>query len=213
MSRVETFKKYIFTGRFRNDLRETKTNTELLLLIKKGDMVAFDAIYNKYCKRLYGFVIRYVKQEEDAEEIVQEVFMKIWETRNKIDVYSSFESFLFTITYNSAISLLRKRANEKKYLDYLKSLQEVNRAPELTEEIQFNELNNKLQALLDELTPRQKEIFQLSRNEGLSHEEIAGKLNISVNTVKNHMVSTLHYLRKNLDNGLIINLLFVYLFV
>ena len=176
-------------------------------------MLAFDAIYNKYCKRLYGFVIRYVKQEEDAEEIVQEVFMKIWETRSKIDIYSSFDSFLFTITYNSAISLLRKKASEKRYLDYLKSLQEVNLAPELTEEIQFHELNTKLQALLNELTPRQREIFQLSRNEGLSHREIAEKLDISVNTVKNHMVSILNYLRDKLDNGLMINLLFICLFI
>ena len=193
-------------------MKNREINRELILRLKNGDMGAFDTIYNKYCKRLYGFVIRYVKQDEDAEEIVQEVFVKIWENRNKIDIYSSFESFLFTITYNAAINLIRKRINEKKYLEHLKSIQEVNSPIELSDEIQFKELNEKIESLLNELTPRQKEIFQLSRGEGLTHDEIAKKLNISSNTVKNHLVSALKYLKSNLDNGLMINVLFFYLF-
>ncbi len=110
------------------------------------------------------------KVEADADEIVQEVFVKIWEARGKIDVYSSFESFLFTIAYNATISLLRKRANEKKYLEHLKSLQQFRDAPDLTDEIHFKELNEQVKGLLNELTPRQKEIFQLSREGGLTHE-------------------------------------------
>ena len=190
-----------------------KTNSELLLRLKEGNIVAFDSIYEKYCKRLYAFVIRYVKYDSDAEEIVQEVFIKIWETRIKIDIYSSFESYLFTITYNSAISLLRKRVHEKKYLEHVKSLQEVNIASELTDDLYFKELNSKLQSLLLELTPRQREIFLLSREDGLTHDEIAKKLGISVNTVKNHIVSVLNFLKLNIDNTIIINALFVYLFL
>jgi len=194
-------------------LKSIKTNKELLLLLKEGNMVAFDTIYEQYCKRLFGFVIRYVKNEADAEEIVQEVFIKIWENRRKIDVYSSFDSYLFTISYNSAISLLRKRVHEKKYLEHLKSLQEFDLTSELMDEIQFKELNEKIQILLEELTPRQKEIFILSREEGLTHEQIAKKLGISVNTVKNHIVSALALLKSNIDNGLMVNALFVYLFL
>jgi len=194
-------------------LNNLKTNSELLLRLKEGNIVAFDSIYEQYCKRLYAFVIRYVKQESDAEEIVQEVFIKIWENRGKIDVYSSFESYLFTITYNSAISLLRKRVHEKKYLEHVKSLQEVNVASELTDDLYFKELNSKLQSLLLELTPRQREIFLLSREEGLTHDEIAKKLGISANTVKNHIVSVLNFLKSNIDNTIIINALFVYLFL
>jgi len=194
-------------------LNHQKTNSELLLRLKEGNIVAFDSIYEQYCKRLYAFVIRYVKQESDAEEIVQEVFIKIWENRGKIDVYSSFESYLFTITYNSAISLLRKRVHEKKYVEHVKSLQEVNVASELTDDLYFNELNSKLQSLLLELTPRQREIFLLSREEGLTHDEIAKKLGISANTVKNHIVSVLNFLKSNIDNTIIINALFVNLFL
>lgn len=194
-------------------MKVVKSNKELLILIREGDMIAFYNIYERYCKRLYGFVLRYIKNEADAEEIVQDVFVKIWEARSKIDVYSSFESFLFTIAYNSTISLFRKRVSEKKYLEYLKLLQHLEKAPDLIDEIQFNDLNSKVQALLNELTQRQKEIFLLSREEGLSHEEIAKKLNISINTVKKHMVNTLAFLKSGLDSSLMVNLLFACLFV
>jgi len=193
-------------------LKITKSDKDLLILIQKDDKVAFYNIYERYSKRLYGFVIRYIKLEADAEEIVQEVFVKIWESRNKIDVYSSFEVFLFTIAYNTTMSLLRKRSSEKKYLDHLKAIQ-INNAPDLIDEIHFNELTERVQSLLNELTPRQKEIFQLSREEGLTHDEIAKKLNISVNTVKKHMVNTLAFLKSHIDNRLLINLLFICLFL
>ena len=194
-------------------LKVTKSNSELILLIQKDDRVAFYNIYERYSKRLYGFVLRYIKLKEDAEEIVQVVFVKIWESRNKIDAYASFESFLFTIAYNTTISLLRKRTNEKKYLDHLKSLQHPVNSLNLIDEIHFNELNERVQSLLDELTPRQKEIFQLSREEGLLHDEIAKKLDISINTVKKHMANTLAFLKSHIDSSLTINLLFFCLFL
>lgn len=194
-------------------MEPTKSNKELLLLLRKGDRVAFYNIYERYCKRLYGFVLRFIKQENDAEEIVQEVFVKLWEARNKIDVSSSFDSFLFTISYNTTMSLFRKRIKEKKYLEYLNSLQQIENAPDAIEEIYFNELDTNVRSLLQHLTPRQKEIFQLSREDGLTHEEIAKKLGISVNTVKKHMTNTLAFLKNNICNNLIVNFLFVCLFL
>jgi len=194
-------------------LSSLTSNSELLNLLKEGDMLAFDAIYERYCKRIFAFVVRYVKSETDAEEIVQEVFLKIWKNKNKIDVYSSFESYIFTISYNSTISLLRKRVTEKKYIDYLKNLQVAENVFELTDEVYYTELNGQIQSLLSELTPRQKEIFLLSREEGLTHDEIAKKLGISSNTVKNHIVTTLNFLRTKIDNGLVINVFFAYLFL
>ncbi len=178
-----------------------------------GDVLAFDTIYKKYSRRLFGFVFRYVKQETDTEGIIQEVFIKIWQSRGKIKEYSSFESFLFTIAHNAAVNLLKKRATEQKYIEHVKSLQRPEQASELTDEIHYKELQQKLQGLLNELSPRQKEIFQLSREEGLSHKEIAEKLGISVNTVKNHLVTTLSFLKNKLNNGLIISGFFISLFL
>lgn len=191
----------------------SNSNTELVKLLKKGDMTAFDVIYKKYSRRLYGFVFRYVKQEADAEEIVQEVFLKIWKSRDNINIYSSFESFLFTIAHNATVNLLKKRATEQKYIEHIKSLQYVDETYELTDEIHYKELKHKFQNLLNELSPRQKEIFQLSREEGLSHKEIAEKLGISANTVKNHLVTTLSFLKGKIDNGLLISGLFISLFL
>jgi RNA polymerase sigma-70 factor (ECF subfamily) len=194
-------------------LKITKSNKELLMLLRNDDRVAFYNIYERYCKKLYSFVFRFIKQEEDAEEIVQEVFVKIWKSRKNIDENSTFESYLFTIAYNTTISLFRKRTKEKKYLENLKALQQISNTPDIIDEIHFKELNAALQALLNRLTPRQKEIFQLSREEGLTHAEIAKKLDISVNTVKKHMANTLSFLKSHLDRSLIINLLLIYLFI
>lgn len=194
-------------------MKVTKSNRELVLLIQQDDKVAFYHIYERYSRRLYGFVLRFIKHKEDAEEIVQEVFVKIWESRNKIDTYQSFESYLFTVAYNATMSLLRKRISEKKYVEYLKSLQQPDHSPDLIDEIFFIELNERVQSLLDELTPRQKEIFQLSREEGLSHDQIAKKLDISVNTVKKHIANTLTFLKSHLDSNLTASLLFFILFI
>lgn len=176
-------------------------------------MIAFNAIYNKYSYKLHEFILMYLKQEEDAEEIVQEVFIKLWKSRDKIDVYSSFESFLFTIAYNASISLLRKRVSEKKSREYLKSLQQIDTTEQVIDEIQFKELDQKVQSLLEQLTPRQKEIYLLSREEGLTHKEIAQKLNISESTVNNHLVATLKYFKSHIDSNLVINILYICLFL
>jgi RNA polymerase sigma-70 factor (ECF subfamily) len=194
-------------------LGNEKPDTELIKLLKKGEMTAFNAIYAMYCHKIHEFVFRYLKQEEDAEEIVQEVFVKIWQARDKIDVYASFESFLFTIAYNATISLLRKRMNDNKSREYLKSLQQIDTTDQITNELHFKELNQKVQSLLGQLTSRQREVYLLSREEGLTHKEIAERLNISENTVNNHLVTTLKYLKSHISNNLTLNIFFFHLFL
>jgi RNA polymerase sigma-70 factor, ECF subfamily len=155
----------------------------------------------------------YLKQEEDAEGVVQEVFVKIWQSRGNIDINASFESFLFTIAYNATMSLLRKRMSEAKSREYLKSLQQIQSSEEIIEKLHLQELNQKVQSLLNQLTPRQKEIYVLSREEGLTHGEIAKKLNISESTVNNHLVTILKQLKIDLGYNLTINMLFIYFFL
>lgn len=196
-----------------NYLKVTNPGIELVKRMKEGDVAAFDDIYNHYCHKLHRFVLMYLKQEEDAEEIVQEVFVKIWQSREKIDIYASFESFLFTIAYNATMSLLRKRMSETRSREHLRSMQQIDSADEVINEIQFKELTRKVEHLLTHLTPRQKEIYTLSREDGLSHEEIAKKLNISTSTVNNHLVNILKYLKSHIDSSLAVNILFICLFL
>lgn len=194
-------------------MKVLKSNKELLILIRKDDKVAFYNLYERYSKKLYAFVLQLIKLEEDAEEIVQEVFIKIWEKRKTLNEYSSFESFLFTIAYNTTMSLLRKKVTENKYLAHLQSIQQVNNTVNLTDEIYFNELNEQLAVLLDEVSARQKEIFLLSRKEGLTHEQIAKKLNITVNTVKKHISNTISFLKSHLDSGSVVSAFYFLLFL
>ena len=189
-----------------------ESNNELLKQLKIGNLKAFDAIYKLYSRRLYGFVYRYVKQKADTEEIVQEVFIKIWRNRFNIHINTSFESYIFTIAHNTMVNLLKKRATEHKYIEYVKSIQKNEETYELIHDIQYEELMHQYRSLLDQLPPRQQEIFQLSREEGLNHKEIAEKLGISRNTVKNHLVTTLSFIKSNLNSSLINSGLYICLF-
>ena len=176
-------------------------------------MRAFDVLYKRYAKRLYVFVLKYIKQQEEAEGIVQEVFIRVWEFRKRIDQHRSFEQFLFTIAYNTTISLLRKKIAEQKFLEQLKMRRQIVDAEKVISEIHFRELNEKLDKVLEELTPRQQEIYRLCRQEGLTHKEIAEKLHISVSTVKNHLVTALHLIRVRFKDEWIAGCLFAGLFM
>lgn len=187
-------------------------NKETIEKLKSGDMVAFDIIYRKYSPKLFGFIFNIIKVELDAEEIMQEVFMKIWETRDKIETYASFDSFLFTIAYNKSISLIRKKITEQKYVDFLKTLPELSE-PAAIDDLQFLELNEQINSLIQKLPPRQKEVFLLSREKELTYKEIAAQLNISKNTVENHMVKAIRYLRRNISDVSLLHTLFIFLFL
>ena len=144
---------------------------------------------------------------------MQEVFVKIWESRNKLNDYKLLNSYIFTIAYNNSIDLIRKRINNNKYIEYLKNSATVNFAPTAINQLEFNELDNKFKKIITQLPDRQKQVYLLNREEGLTYPEIAQQLGISKNTVENHMVKALKYLHKNMDNSLLINMLFVTLFL
>jgi len=187
-------------------------NEETIEKLKNGDMMAFDIIYRRYSPKLFGFILKILKTKTDAEEIMQEVFLKIWEMRDKIDSYASFDSFLYTISYNKSINLIRKKVTERKYVDYLKSLPEISE-PSIIGNLQFLELNNRINLLVEKLPQRQKEVFLLSREKELTYKEIAQELNISKNTVENHMVKALRFLKSNLKDLSLMHSLFIFLFL
>ena len=186
---------------------------ETIKQFKADDMSAFDIIYRKYSKKLYRFAYSIVKVKPDAEGIVHEVFIKVWEKRNKIDEYLSFESYLFTITYNTTISFIREKVKENKYIEHLKSIQNPSIQSNIIPEIEYKELKDKSEKIIGLLPSRQKQIYKLSREEGLTYKEIAFKLNISVNTVETHMARALKSIRKNLGKVSIVLFILFYLFI
>ncbi len=196
------------------ELREyNEHNFKTISRLKEGDLLAFDEIYSRYSNRLFCFVLKLIKQEQDAEEIVQEVFLKLWRSRDKIDLHTSFDSFVFTIAYNHTMSMLRKRVHEQKYLNHLAGLQRTSEAEDIIDELTFQEIQGCYLRLLEQLSPRQREVFLLSRDEKLTYKEIAGKLDISVNTVEIHMTKALRFMKDNLGKSLVANSLFISLFI
>lgn len=195
------------------NLNKDNITYELLTRLKNGDMLAFDRVYELYSHKLFSFVFKILKNEAEADDIVQEVFLKIWESRHKLEDYKLLNSYIFTIAYNNSIDLIRKRINNTKYLEHLKNSAVINSTPNVISQIEFNELNIQAEKLIANLPERQKQVYLLHREKGLTYPEIAEKLGISKNTVENHMAKALKYLRQNMNTSLLINLLFISLFL
>lgn len=187
--------------------------SELLIRLKNGDMLAFDRVYELYSHKLFSFVFKILKNEDEADDIVQEVFVKIWESRDKLGDCKLLNSYIFTIAYNTSIDLIRKRINNAKYLNHLKSSVVINYTPAIISQIEFDDLNTQAKELIANLPDRQKQVYLLHREEGLTYAEIAEQLGISRNTVENHMGKALKCLRQNMDTSLLLNMLFMSLFL
>ncbi len=169
----------------------------ILEKIKESDATAFKEIFYLYVKKVYNFVFKYVKDTQEAEDITQVVFEKLWENRTSINTSKSFEGFLFTIAYRVTIDYFRKESalkniNTVELQDDALLMSDNSSADYLINQHQFESLYQKA---LNTLTDKRKEIFLLSRHDGLSNKEIAKRLNISVKTVENQMSAALSSLR------------------
>lgn len=164
-------------------------------MLKQGSREAFATLYRQYWQQVYNFCHLYLINADDAEDVVQEVFIKVWENREWIREDERFKGLLFIITRNLVFNQHRKKVNESLYkVTLLAALEE---SEEIEEEIDANDLRAYIERLIDELPPRRREIFNLSRKEQKSYKEIAELLHISEKTVENQIGEALKYLRKN----------------
>jgi len=190
-------------------MSEEKT---IIIKFKEGDAAAFDSIYHKYSKKLYNFADGLIKDPDIAGEIVQEVFVNLWEKRHQVDITLNFENYIFTIAYNSIRKYFRKKSIELKVKDYL-----LNNSPEVIENndgsIIYNELLELANRAIEKLPPRRKTVYKLSRQEGMKIKEIACKLEISTRTAENHLAKALKYLKEELAGISLLTLLFYHLFL
>jgi RNA polymerase sigma-70 factor (family 1) len=185
---------------------------QLMKEIKADNKFAFDTLYRQYSKKLFQFGFSILKSTEETENLIQDVFLNLWENRQKVEKDASVKSYIFTIAYNSAISILRKKSRESQFIEYLESIQDTSmRSCDL--DIEYNELSKKLEDIIKELPQRQKEVYLLHKFDGLKYYEIAERLDISVNTIENHMSRALKTIRLKLGNYTLITILFWYLFV
>ena len=179
--------------------------------LRRGDLHSFDLLFGKYGEKLYGFAVRYLKSEADAEELVQDVYVKIWESREKLKKESSFKSYLFTIAYNDICKIFRRRNYHKVYVDEM--ISRDNNFDDIDEKMDYSSALEQLELWIEQLPPRRKEIFNMRHKEGKSSKEIAEELNISPGTVDNHISEALNFIRKNLNKNNLEILLLISLFI
>ncbi len=173
------------------------TDKELCLALKSGRIEAFDALYYKYHKRLFAFLYKMCDNWHDAEDLVQKIFIKIWERKAGIDVEKSFNSYLFTIAQNEAYDLLKKRALLAYHNDYI-----FTDVEDTEDTLESKKRIETIYSLINEIPERRRQIFLLNRDDGLTYRQIAEKLNISENTVDTQIRNALNYLRKELPKYL-----------
>ena len=168
------------------------------LLVKElitGNSKAFSKLFDIYSRDVYAYSLSMLKEKVLAEEIVQDVFLKIWEHRNRLNIDLSFRSYVFTIARNLTFNLISKVANSRKLQEevFYKSQKMYNHVEDKVAENDYENLKNKA---IEQLTPRRKIIFQMSRNEGMSYQQISEELNISISTVKGQMSKSLETIRE-----------------
>lgn len=177
-----------------------KDEANLFYRLSQSDKEAFTVIFDHYEPRIYPFLLRITKSETSAEEIVQELFIKLWTLRAEVGKIENPRSYIFRMATNRALS-------------YMKSVDRTNRLMQrvagsttttlnVTEErIDYKQTEEIINKLVDQLPAQQKKIYKLSRQQGMSYDEIAAELKISPSTVKNHLTEALRFIREKLQQS------------
>ena len=191
-------------------MAETGNDHTLVQLLQRGNVAAFDSLFEVYSPKLYGFALKYFKNETDAEELVQEVFVKVWENHRSLKSEHSFKSYLFTIALNQIRKHFNKKATSLRYLESLQN------DPEFSDQVTTDDYETTLRQIyqiIDRMPERRREIFTKSKLEGKSSKEVAMELNISAGTVDNQVSEALRFIRSQLKSENFGLLLFAVLFV
>jgi RNA polymerase sigma-70 factor, ECF subfamily len=171
----------------------------LVIRLKNNDKIAFEKIFNKYSERIYYFSYRYLKNKEESEEITQEVFVRLWNRRFDLKPELSFNSYLFMITKNAVIDLLRKRQKETS-IDENYKIFNNDQQSQPDDKLVYKEINQVVESSIEELPFKRKQIFLMSREKGFTYKQIAAKLNISIKTVESHMRLALRQLKESIGD-------------
>jgi RNA polymerase sigma-70 factor (family 1) len=172
---------------------------ELVERLHKGDVEAFDLIYKKYSGKLYAFGLKYLKSTADAEELVQLVFLRLWENHKNLNEEFSFKSYLFTIAYNSICKIFRKRNYQQRFIaDIL--YENPQSSFEIEDSIDYQSVLDQVQIIIARLPEKLRKIFLKSRQEGKSTKEIAQEVGLSPGTIDNYISEAIKFIRRGLSN-------------
>jgi RNA polymerase sigma-70 factor (ECF subfamily) len=189
----------------------TSIEKQYILELNRGSYKAFDALYTLYSRRLYAFALKMTKSHSDAKEIVQDTFVRLWLNRENVLPEDSFQSYLFTIARNTILNKMRTLINMPVFVDYMEYMNEHHLSADNTSEgMEMDEFRKKLEQAKETLPETQKNVFELSKELGLSHTEVAKQLNLSEQTVRNQLSLALKTLRKKLaENAVLFTIFFL----
>lgn len=178
-------------------IAEFSDDSQLIDRLQKGELDAFDILFNKYSVKLFSFAYRYLRCREESSELVQSVFLKLWENHRNLKRESSLKSYLFTIAYNEICSHFRRRICLQKYFDHIR-MERSHISNETEENIDCNSLIERLYEIFKQLPERQRSIFLKSRIEGKPSKLIAYELGLSPGTIDNYISKTLRIIDEKL---------------
>lgn len=181
-------------------MKNSLIRSEKLLIkqLMQGNEKAFNKLFNTYRDDIYGYSVSMLKNQILAEGIVQDVFLNIWLHKDRLDTNLSFKSYLFTITRNLTFNLISKVANNRKLKEevFYSSQKAFSPIEDKITEADYEIIKNNA---IKQLPPKRRIIFEMSRNNGMSHKDISKELNISVSTVKGQMSKALKTIREFLQ--------------
>ena len=173
---------------------------------KINNLRDYEMIFHKYYNPLVVYANTIIKDIDETQDIVQQVFVSVWEKRNDIEFHTSVRAFLYKSVYNSCINFIKQQAIRN---DYLKEAQLIDKNPVLNDEASQKELQIKIDYAIEQLPEQCKKIFRMSRYDEMRYQEIADKLNLSIKTVENQMGKALKILREHLKEFLTIIIIFL----
>lgn len=178
---------------------ELHTGKALFQRVANDDHAAFRDLFALYADRLHAAVYNHTKSRFIAEELVQEVFVSLWKHRHQLDVVEDPTAYLYRTVFNHINNYMIKAANQRRLID--RAMERMAADNDSTrQQLDANEMSRIIAAAIDQLPPQKKTIYRLSREQGLSYQEIATQLGISPNTVKNHLVEAMKLLRNYLKD-------------
>ncbi len=166
----------------------------LLILLQKGDIKAFEKLYFFYSRKLYGNILKMVKSTEIAEEILQELFQRVWERRKNIDTTKSFKSYLFTIARHLVYDFLHLQVKQRGLEAHLVETS-TSSYQHIDNEIEFKETNSIIANGIRRLPPQRRHVYVLCKIQGKSYEDVSRILGISTSTISDHIVKATKFIR------------------
>lgn len=192
--------------------KDLYTDKELFLRIAEGEGQAFARIFEKYFERLHWRAFQLLKSGFGADEVVQEVFIQLWEGKDKLKIVDNPAAYLFRMTYNRCFDRIRRQEAESKAQYLLHQITDAGSHTSPVSGYDYQLLEKLIKEAVDSLPAQGRTIYLLQQQESLSYQEIAERLAISKNTVRNHMVKNLHHIRAFLQQKADILFLLYFLF-